>query len=144
MASQDELQEIANIRDLIRAAGMRCTAARIAVLRRLRQRDAPVTHAELAEDLVPQGYDKATVYRNLMDLTDAGLVHRAELGDHVWRFELRGDSHDGGEHPHFVCVDCGSVTCMTDVKFDQATRRRAARLGDVTEILLKGRCKGCR
>lgn len=129
---------------LIRDAGLRCTAARLAVLARLEVSTSPVSHAELAEELVPLGFDKATVFRNLNDLTDANLVSRTELGDHVWRFELKnpGDPIDGG-HPHFVCVDCGGVTCLSDVEFSQGTKRRARKVGKITEVLLRGHCNAC-
>ncbi|WP_166820032.1 Fur family transcriptional regulator [Thalassoroseus pseudoceratinae] len=138
------LDEVAAIRELIRNSGLRCTSARLAVMQRLRQAESPVTHAELAEELVPLGFDKATVFRNLSDLTDADLVTRTELGDHVWRFEIRDpdDPHEG-KHPHFVCVDCGQVTCFSDVVFDKSTQKRANRIGRVTEILLKGHCREC-
>src|SRR5262245_30052907 len=94
---------VAEWRSRIRACGLRSTPARLAVLQELDKRTTPVTHADLAGRLVPQGFDKATVYRNLIDLTEAGMLSRTELGDHVWRFELRraADGHDG-EHPHFL------------------------------------------
>ncbi|MEX0703323.1 MAG: transcriptional repressor [Planctomycetales bacterium] len=143
MIERDE-HSIARARDAIRAAGLRCTAPRVAVLLELGRAGRPLAHGELADLLVPQGFDKATVFRNLTDLTEAGLLARTELGDHVWRFEVRGpDDPDRGTHPHFVCVDCGRVTCLTDVTFDAATRKRAAQLGEVTEVLLKGRCTDC-
>ena len=124
--SASAISEIDEIRALLRAAGLRCTAARLAVVQSLRRADSPRSHAEVADELVPLGFDKATVFRNLVDLADAGLVIRSELGDHVWRFELRSEEDpDGGGHPHFVCVDCGSVTCLTDVEFNEATKRRA-------------------
>jgi Fur family ferric uptake transcriptional regulator len=132
-------------RAAIRDAGLRCTASRLAVLELLEQAKSPLSHAELADDLTPLGFDKATVFRNLVDLTDANLLSRTELGDHVWRFELKKptDPDDGG-HPHFVCVDCGGVTCLSDVEFNTATKRRAGQIGQVTEILLKGYCNSCR
>lgn len=136
--------DIANIRERVRTAGLRCTAARLAVMRALAAAPSPVTHADVADTLAPLGMDKATVFRNLNDLAEAGLVSRSELGDHVWRFELRDpDAADGGQHPHFMCIDCGSVTCLSDVEFDPATRKRASQIGVVTEILLKGRCRKC-
>lgn len=116
----------------------------MAVVEQLQQARSPVTHAELAEELVPRGFDKATVYRNLIDLTEAGLVSRTELGDHVWRFEIRDHEDPGAAaHPHFVCIDCGSVTCLSDVEFNTATKQRASKIGRVTEILLKGHCNNC-
>jgi Fur family ferric uptake transcriptional regulator len=144
MKAQAKPDDLATIRDRVRTAGLRCTSARLAVMRELAKAGAPVSHAEVADNLASLGLDKATVFRNLNDLADAGLVIRSELGDHVWRFEIR-DPHapDGGQHPHFMCVDCGGVTCLSDVEFDPATRKKAAQIGIVTEILLKGRCKKC-
>jgi Fur family ferric uptake transcriptional regulator len=144
MKSQTETEEVACIRDLLRAVGLRSTTARIAVMQQLRGSESPLTHADLAETLVPLGFDKATVYRNLIDLADAGLVKRTELGDHLWRFEFR-DPRDPqeAEHPHFVCVECGSVTCLPEFDIGPKRRRHWAQIGTVTEILLKGRCKEC-
>jgi Fur family ferric uptake transcriptional regulator len=144
MRPTNESDEVAKIRELMRDAGLRCTAARTGVMQQLRRAGTPITHAELAEELVPRGFDKATVFRNLIDLTEAGLVVRSELGDHVWRFEIRDrNDPDQGKHPHFVCVDCGSVTCLSDVEFNPATKKRASKIGRITEILLKGHCKDC-
>lgn len=144
MSEQTPEQEVAEIRELLKEAGLRSTSARLAVLQRLRQADRPMTHAELSEQMVPIGFDKATVFRNLTDLTEANLVSRTELGDRVWRFEIR-DPHDetGGKHPHFVCLDCGQVNCMSDIEFDKNTLAKVNAIGRVTEILLKGRCLKC-
>ncbi len=133
-----------DIRTRLRAAGLRCTAARIAVFERLSDATAPMTHAELADELVPRGFDKATVYRNLIDMSDAGILSRAELGDHMWRFEIRTAGHQqDAEHPHFVCVECGSVTCLPDLPMTAGQRKQWAGLGRITEILLKGHCQRC-
>lgn len=144
------------IQDLIRSAGLRSTAARIAVIKALQQAKQPATHADLAAQLIPQGFDKATVYRNLMDLSEAGMVTRSELGDHVWRFELRrNDQNHDNDHPHFLCLDCGEVSCLSDVHVtiepngpehaagaDRNSPSPASRL-KITEILLKGHCVRC-
>lgn len=136
--------EVEEIRELVRGVGLRCTSARLAVIQQLRKVDAPASHGEIADTLVPLGFDKATVYRNLIDLAEYGLVSRTELGDHVWRFELRDpNAPEDGEHPHFVCVDCGNVTCLQEIDFEPSIRRRWAKVGKVTEVLLKGHCKDC-
>lgn len=139
--SQQEVQEI---RQAIRKAGLRCTPARVSVMRELRASKSPRTHAELAERLVPLGFDKTTVFRNLADLTDADLLRRTELGDHVWRFEPRdpSDAATGG-HPHFVCIDCGDVTCLDEMEFTAASKRRSQQIGRITEILIRGHCSAC-
>ena len=134
--------EVEEIRQQLKSAGLRCTSARLAVMRELRKSAGPVSHADLAETLVPLGFDKATIYRNLMDLTECGLASRSELGDHVWRFELRDPDGDI-EHPHFVCLDCGDVFCLKEIEFTKATRRKWSSVGSVTEVLLKGHCSKC-
>src|SRR6185369_17162653 len=104
LKSRSSAEDIAALQGLLRNAGLRSTTARIAVLQRLRSAKSPLSHAELADELTPRGLDKATVFRNLTDLTDAGLVVRTELGDHVWRFEIHDQKHgQQGKHPHFVC-----------------------------------------
>jgi Fur family ferric uptake transcriptional regulator len=138
---------IAELRTRIRTAGMRSTLARIAVLQALETAPTPVTHAELADTLVPQGYDKATVYRNLMDLTEARMVTCLELGDHVYRFELRRGSTDrGADHPHFLCIDCGKVACLDDVSVNisPAPGTKLSTISELTGVMLKGRCGVCR
>ena len=111
-------------------------------MQELRAATSPRTHAEIAARLVPRGYDKVTLFRNLTDLTESGLVDRTELGDHVWRFELR-DSDHGEHHPHFVCTECGTVTCLGEMQFTDDSRRQSNEIGRITEILIKGHCADC-
>lgn len=133
------------IRDAIRAAGLRATPARMATLEMLQDAGSPLTHADVAEHLAESGIDKATAFRNLNDMTDAGLLRRSELGDHVWRFEpIRASEHHESSHPHFLCVDCGSVSCLEDVTLTASSRRASEKIGEITEILLRGHCNECR
>ncbi|WP_437187431.1 Fur family transcriptional regulator [Planctomicrobium sp. SH668] len=142
-AYQIRPEQVERAREILRSAGLRSTPARISVLLELQTAVSPLTHADLAERLVPTGFDKTTIFRNLNDLADAELVRRTELGDHVWRFELKkADGHDEN-HPHFICVDCGEVTCLSDVELTSSSRKRSNEVGRVTEILLKGHCAGC-
>jgi len=128
----------------LRRAGLRKTAPRLAVLKELSHATSPMSHGEIAEALAPLGYERPTVYRNLMDLVGADLVRRTDLGDHVWRFELRegGAKH---EHPHFLCVDCGGISCLPDESVRLVPPRGAPRAmrSRKIEVQLKGRCDAC-
>jgi Fur family transcriptional regulator, ferric uptake regulator len=136
---------IEEARQAIRSAGLRSTTSRMAVLQHVSAAGKPVSHADVAEVLVPQGFDKSTLYRCLVELADAGLLARLDAGDHAWRFELRDEEHASGDHPHFVCVDCGTVTCLPEVEVKiSAAKGHKAAVGDVTEVFLKGHCKDCR
>ena len=69
----------------VRASGLRCTAARMAVLRQLEAADAPMTHGEVVESLRGAGFDQSTVYRNLIAQLPAG----AKISDYVTSLEIR-------------------------------------------------------
>lgn len=135
---------VSAIQDDIRSAGLRATPARVATLRLLRDATSPMTHAEVAERLDENGADKATAFRNLNDMTDAGLLRRTELGDHVYRFEEVRPGEDGSDsHPHFLCTVCGTVSCLDEVKLTAGSLRKSSEVGEVAEILLRGRCNNC-
>jgi Fur family ferric uptake transcriptional regulator len=109
----------------------------------------PLTHADVCERLADAGFDRATVYRNLADLTDAGLLRRSDLGDHLWRFELKTEgehaAHPDEVHTHFVCTECGAVACLPGGAVTlQAVKGvpRALRTGQV-EIQVRGACNDC-
>lgn len=135
------------LRARIRAAGLRVTAPRLAVLRCLVGATTPQSHGELVEVLSSEGWDRATIYRNLTDLTEAGLARRTDLGDHVWRFEVQaeGAAHSAASHPHFLCSECGDVVCLPDESVHVTPARgapRALRKSGV-EIQIRGRCDRC-
>jgi Fur family ferric uptake transcriptional regulator len=136
-----------SLRERLRAAGLRSTGARVAVLRVLEGAAAPMSHAEVHERVTGEGFDRATIYRNLIDLTDAGLVSRSDVGDHVWRFELRGErAAHAAAHAHFVCTDCGDVSCLPDeaVRLVSAPNGVPRAIGErQIEVQVKGVCDRC-
>lgn len=131
----------------IREAGLRSTAPRVAVLRELEAATSPLSHADLVEVLGDEGFDRVTLYRNLTDLTEAGLVVRSDLGDHVWRFELRraDSSNHTGLHPHFTCTDCGTVSCLPEasVRITSTKGVPKAVTARAVEVQLRGLCDRC-
>lgn len=146
VAEKNRESDVAWARDILRRANLRATAARIAVLCHLADAGRPLSHGDIVDALHGFGFDQSTIYRSLQELGDAGLVSRLDLGDQVRRFELRdqvgGDSED---HPHFMCIDCGKVSCLDDFSIQLTPSRgpRRERLGRITEILLRGHCGDC-
>jgi Fur family ferric uptake transcriptional regulator len=133
------------VRLRIRQAGLRATPARIATYEVLLDAKAPLTHGDVTERLAGAGFDRATVYRNLVDLSEAGLVFRSDHGDHAWRFELRARGHHESEHIHFVCVDCGDVSCLPHVGVTIRSAKGAPRAvsSQKVQVQLRGRCDSC-
>jgi Fur family ferric uptake transcriptional regulator len=142
-----KLASLATIRMTIRTTGLRSTSPRVAVLAHLQTATMPLSHAELFDALGDQGFDRATIYRNLTDLTEAGLLVRTDVGDHVWRFELRREGQRGHqiEHPHFMCTDCGEVSCLpsSSVRISPTSGMPRAVNARSIQVQFKGRCDRC-
>lgn len=136
------------LRAAVRARGLRATPSRLAVLDVVRGTEAPVSHGEVADRLASQAWDRATIYRNLTDLAEVGLLRRTDVGDHVWRFEAI--EHEASAHPHFVCTECGVVECLPEIELTlrrpEPSRRvrapRAVKQRQV-EVHVRGLCDAC-
>lgn len=141
MSGKTRLLRDDDLRQLLVGRGIRVTEQRMVILRELAKLRIPASHTELTERLAGSGLDRATIYRNLLSLTEAGLLVKTSLGDNVWRFELpQSDSAQHGTHPHFVCNDCGHVACLPASSV--ALRGEAVR-NQVAEVQLRGRCADC-
>jgi Fur family transcriptional regulator, ferric uptake regulator len=139
------MNSITKFKTLIRKTGLRSTPPRIAVLQALSKIATPLSHGDLIDKLAPQGLDRATIFRNLSDLTEAGLLSRIDVGDHTWRFELKNQENKNTAHPHFVCTDCGDVSCLptANVQVSHYPSAGNNKVGNISEILLKGHCEDC-
>ncbi len=141
MSGKTRLLRDEDLRALLVGRGMRVTEQRMVILRELAKLRLPTSHPELTQRLAGTGLDRATVYRNLLSMTEAGLLVKTQLGDNVWRFELpQSKTPEHGAHPHFVCNDCGTVACLPSGSV--SLRGEAAR-NQVAEVQLRGRCTGC-
>jgi len=134
------------LKELIRESGLKSTTGRIAVLKLLHEISSPITHAEASARLAGSGMDHATIYRNLTDLTEVGLAVRTDLGDRVWRFELRrGEAAHNVKHPHFLCTDCGAVACLPEeavtVKAIPGSPKSLRKKGVVVQVAAQ--CDAC-
>jgi Fur family ferric uptake transcriptional regulator len=114
MGHEHHLEEVRDeLRTVLRGHSLRATAPRLAVLVTLHERGAPMTHEQIMETLPRGQYDKASVWRLLSDLAEAGVLRRMDLGDRVWRYELLDDCRPvDADHAHFLCEVCGIVSCL--------------------------------
>jgi Fur family ferric uptake transcriptional regulator len=132
------------LKEVLRDAGLRATGPRLAVLAVLRASPKPLSHGEVVDALERDDWDRATVYRNLVKLSEVGLAHVASHAGGVARYEARrADGHDR-LHAHFSCVSCGRVTCLEGAELSPP-RDRAWRLAlEDAEVQVVGRCPACR
>ena len=144
MATKQQQQAF---RTQIREAGLRVTGARISVLTVLAGASTPLSHGQIAEILDDAGVDRATIFRNLQDLAEVGMLRRTDLGDHIWRYELASGqgAHPSDGHPHFVCSQCATVSCISGAVVTVKAPRNAPatlRRGSF-EVQLRGVCDAC-
>jgi len=101
------------------ARGRRPTAQRLLVLEALRRSRRTVTAADLFEQLRADHplIGRATVFRSLDSLVDAGLAQRFERAGHVSAYAACSTEH----HHHLVCTGCD-----TTVEIDEASIARLA------------------
>tara|TARA_B100000029_G_scaffold80272_2_gene71640 strand:- start:104 stop:547 length:444 start_codon:yes stop_codon:yes gene_type:complete len=133
------------VKTLLRERGLRATAARIGVLEVLHEERLPMTHEKVMEHLPEGVHDKASVWRILSDLADSGLLRRMDLGDRVWRYELIDSCRAvTDDHSHFLCVDCGAVSCLPPLEIRaRHGELPKALLGAQFQVRATGTCSNC-
>ena len=105
-------KSIQECKALLRKAGLKSTVTRIAVLQHLWLEDRPVSHSDLVQILEQVG-DQATIYRTLVSFVDKGIARVASNVTGIVRYEIIEEGEEAHTiHPHFVCQDCGVVTCL--------------------------------
>jgi Fur family peroxide stress response transcriptional regulator len=124
--------------DQVRAAGLKLTPQRIAIVRELADDETHPTAQELFSrlkvDLPTMSF--ATVYNTLSTLADAGLCSSRSLTDGPTRFDPNTAAHD-----HAVCDTCGSVV---DVSQGRAGGRAPEGFQvRLVERIYRGLCAGC-
>jgi Fur family ferric uptake transcriptional regulator len=89
----------------LRAAGQRYTDQRRRLIDILARAGSPVALPEILRGR--RGLAQSSVYRNLADLEQAGVVRRVMADDEHGRYELTEDLT--GHHHHLICSTCGRV-----------------------------------
>jgi Fur family ferric uptake transcriptional regulator len=103
----------------LKAAGLRITQPRIAIIEALVRRETPVSIEQLHQDLADDACDLVTIYRCLAVFTELGLVRRCFFHNGTGLYEINiNDSH----HHHIVCKTCGKVERI-DASFTESTER---------------------
>jgi Fur family ferric uptake transcriptional regulator len=133
-----------NSQQLLRAAGMRVTAPRLATLEALQQ--TPHQNAEFIADAVRTRLGTLStqaVYDNLHALVEAGIARRFEPAGSAALYELRV----GDNHHHLICRDCGQVQDVDCVVGEAPCLHPGSTPGfkvDEAEVTFWGTCSRCR
>jgi len=122
-----------NVEKILSDAKLRATHQRKVVLRLLVEKGSPLSHSEISSTLV-ESLDKVTLYRTLQTLKGAGIVHQVQ--------GLDGAKGCPGDHPHFLCLHCGKMFCLTDQRLPRVEVPEGMTV-EGKQLVVYGCCSEC-
>lgn len=133
-----------DVLDLVRERGGRVTSARRLLLEVLFAADGHRTAEELAAAVQARAPDIhiSTIYRNLDDFENLGVVLHAHLGHGPATYHLTATAHC-----HLVCEVCDAVIEIPDRAFAGLAKAVRSSFGfdiDPHHFAILGRCQLCR
>jgi Fur family transcriptional regulator, stress-responsive regulator len=135
--------DTADLERALRAAGLRVTRPRVAVLDAVHAQPHLDTKALISAARARLGaVSHQAVYDVLRALEDSGLVRRIQPEGSDARYEARV----GDNHHHLVCRDCGAIAdvdCTTGAAPCLTPSADAGFVIDEAEVLFWGRCPSC-
>jgi len=129
------------IKRSLAGTSLRITPQRYAVMAFLTNHEGHPTAAEIFEAVnrFDPRSSRATIYNNLRDLVQAGLVREVAVEGRAARFDAKGSRHH-----HFICDRCGNVE---DIDWYDVPRPIPMSLGKRVlreyELIFRGLCTKC-
>lgn len=142
-AAVPDVHTVEDVLALVRANGGRSTHARRLLISALFERDDHMTAEELAVEVHSAAPDVhlSTIYRNLEDLEELGVIAHAHRGHGPATYHLAGRGHG-----HLVCQSCGDTIDVPDSLFRTLMRLAEETYGfavDPHHAAISGVCEGC-
>jgi Fur family ferric uptake transcriptional regulator len=133
------------IKKLLRKRGLRATGPRLAVYATVQAQSHPVSHSQLVKEMEAADLDAATIYRNLIRLTEVGLLKVVSRANGMARYEESdGAEKTDHDHAHFVCSDCDTVSCLPEaaMTLPKKSDRWSASFASA-QTVIQGTCPDC-
>lgn len=126
----------------LRAAGLRVTRGRLAVLEALERDGGHRTADEIARSMATAGtaVPRASLYHALAALVGGGVVLVADAGPGTTRYEAAGTWHH-----HLVCRACGAVVDVPCVRGERPCLEPGLPgvVADEAQVIFRGLCPSC-
>jgi Fur family ferric uptake transcriptional regulator len=139
----EDYSSVDSVLEVLRSRGSRVTSSRRILLEVLFEADGHMSAEALAEAVQAQAPDVhlSTIYRNLEDLEEMGVIAHSHLGHGPSSYLLASHAH-----AHFICADCGTMIEAPDELFRGLARSARSQLGfviDPKHFAILGRCADC-
>jgi len=138
-----DFSSVESVLGFLRSRGGRVTSSRRILLEVLFSADGHMSAEELAEAVQTRAPDVhiSTIYRNLEELEQIGVVSHSHLGHGPSSYLLASQAH-----AHFICADCGTMIEAPKEYFRGLARSAKTKLGftiDPKHFAILGRCADC-
>lgn len=131
------------IEQILTDAGIRPTAIRILVLRKIIEYNKVFTLSEMEDKL--ESLDKSTLFRTLTLFLSHKLLHEVDNGSNskLYCLCLCQSKNNHVSHLHFTCNICHETFCIKDIDISKLPYPENF---EVTEInfVMKGLCPKCK
>ena len=124
----------------LKEKGIRPTAARILVLRKLSELMRPASLSELEIEL--ETLDRSTIFRSLSLLLEHHAIHAFEDGSGSEKYELIGIDDFADLHTHFYCEVCHETYCLKMINVPSVDLPEGFEIRSVN-YTIKGICDKC-
>ena len=127
---------------ILKLHNLKNTGCRKFIISELLNNDSALSENEIKKAL-PDLFDRVTFYRSLKTLEEKNIIHRIVLHDSTVKYALNNEALPKGEHAHFHCIKCDTVTCLeTEIHAPVAMPKGFS--VDSVDVLLEGTCPDCK
>lgn len=130
---------------ILKEKGYKYTKKREALLFYLAQKNRYLPARKVYDEMSEQfpGYSYDTIYRNLHDFSDLGILEKTDLNGEM-QFRFHCQHHGIGEHHHhFICSVCGKTKELDACPMDIFEKQLAGCKIEGHRFEIYGRCEEC-
>lgn len=126
--TDDTKQEMQAFEDYLREKGLKITNQRLLVAQKIFSSHNHFTAEGLLDELKDNKdrISKATIYRILAIMVEAGLLEEHDFGkDYKYYEHIIGHQH----HDHIICMQCGRIVEFVDERIEELQNKAAKENG---------------
>lgn len=127
-----------NAKHLLDNHGLNKTEGRIEILNIFLNSNVGLSEKDIRNRLSNK-IDRATIYRTLKSLKEAGIIHPVSAEGSATKFVLKKEPK---EHLHFKCTICDEITCLADIKISGYKLPHGYKKTE-SNFLIIGTCNEC-
>lgn len=135
-----ENKQLDTLVNALKESGLSATLTKKRLLSLFSMSKKPLSYIDVSNKI--KDVNESTIFRNLKQLTEAGILSEIELGEGFKRYELKPSNH---HHHHIKCVKCGKIDSIDKCNL-KVFEKQLLSLGysNIThQIKFSGTCQNC-